>query len=80
MHRRFLMPKPEIPVVDPNWGEEQRKIYLKRHEAAYLKEMKSGGMFLQALAAEIKSDEEQTSYAIRMFYKCFLKQKEGVME
>ena len=74
------MPKPDIPIVDPSWGEEQRKTYLKHHEAAYLKEMKGGGLFLEAIATEIKADEEQTNYALRMFYKCFLKQKEGVME
>ena len=80
MHRRFLMPKPEIPVVDPSWEEGERRAYLRQHEAAYLKKMKEGGLFLQALAAEMSADDEQTTYALRTFYKCYLKQKEGVME
>ena len=79
MHRRFVMPKPEMPVIEAGWNEHQRRSYLKQHETAYLKEMK-GGLFLQALAAEIKADEEQTDYALRTFYKCYLKQKEVVME
>ena len=80
MHRRFQMPKPDIPVIDPKWEEGERRAYLKRHEAAYLRKMKDEGLFLQALASELTADEEQTTYALRTFYKCFLKQKEGIME
>ena len=81
MHRRYLMPKPEIPVIDAEWTEGERREQLKRHEAAYLEKMKGeGGLFLKALAAEMLADDEQTTYALRTFYKCFLKQKEGVKE
>lgn len=80
MHRRFKMPKPEIPVMDPNWTEGKRREYMKRQENAYLEKMKGEqGLFVQALAAEVAADDEQTTYALRTFYKCFLKQKEGVM-
>lgn len=79
MHRRFKMPKPEIPVIDPSWSEGKRREYEKRHENAYLEKMKGEGLFVQALAAEVAADDEQTTYALRTFYKCFIKQKEGVM-
>lgn len=82
MHRRYMMPKPEKPVINPQWDETEMRVYLKDHEAAYIKRMKGGGenLFLHALAAEIKADDEQTTYALRMFYKAYMKQGEGVKE
>ena len=81
MHRRYMMPKPEKAVIDPNWTELETKTYLKDHEAEYIKGMKGGeNRFLHALAEEIRADDDQTTYAIRMFYKAYMKQGEGVKE
>ena len=79
MHRRYCMPKPEIPTVDPSWDENRRKAFLLRHENAYIKKMKEEGLFLKAIADEIAADEDQTTHALRCFHKCYLEQKEGVM-
>ena len=74
------MPTPEKPKLDPKWTEEQTKIYMKTHENAYLNQMKGERkLFIQALEAEMKVDEEQTNYALRTFYKNWMKQGDGVM-
>lgn len=82
MHRRYMMPKPDKHVIDPKWSEAETRTYLKDHEADYVKRMKGGGenLFIHALADEMKADDEQTTYAIRMFYKAYMKQGEGVTE
>ena len=81
MHRRYCMPTPKQPVIDPEWGEEETSAYMERHEAEYLMQMKGEKkMFMKAVEAEMKADEDQTNYALKTFYKNWLKQGEGVKE
>ena len=54
---------------------------MKAHEASYLEQMKGESRhFIQALEAEVRADEDQTTYALKTFYKCWFKQGEGLKE
>lgn len=74
-----MMPKPDKQVIDPKWSKAQTSTYLKDHENDYIKRMKGEeNLFLRALADEIKADDDQTTYALRIFYKAYMKQGEGM--
>ena len=75
------MPTPEKQIIDPKWSEKETNAYMKAHEASYLEQMKGESRhFIQALEAEVRADEDQTTYALKTFYKCWFKQGEGLKE
>ena len=75
------MPTPKQPVVDPKWSEEETAAYMENHEAEYMMQMKGEkGLFMKAVETEMKADEDQTNYALKTFYKNWVKEGGGGKE